>query len=388
MEKTLTRRNILKRITIWGTTLKKVADEAQMISQYKIVKSFAPDADVTMLTYLRPIVQKSYPNLTITPIPQIHRSLPRIFRSDLFVVGGGPFFDHPPHLLRVAILMFFVWLARVPLLIYGVTGFPIKSWFGRTIFKWMGNYAKKIVTRDAGAYKSLSEVGIKTPIQQGIDLRAVLDPAPRERVDEILRGEGIDPEKPMIGFTVRYIHKGVPDWVKIHLDMHDESIDKFNEALGRVAAELSKSAQVFIIAMNPDPAEDMAVAENIRKYMDDPSQLKLIEHRYLATETLGILKACDLLIAGRVGSAFFATMLETPLIAIAHEERMTDWMEEIGMQEYRFDWQSLDAEQILKQIEKLNASRDKIMKAFRVKAESSRKRAWQDAEAYKEFLLD
>lgn len=378
----------MKRVTVWGTTLKKVADEAQMISQYKIIKSFAPDADITMLTYLRPIVQKSYPNLTITPIPQIHRSLPRIFKSDLFVVGGGPFFDHPPHLLRVAVLMFFIWLARVPLLIYGVTGFPVKSWFGRTVFKWMGNYAKKIVTRDAGGYKSLLDIGVKTPMQQGIDLRAVLDPAPRERVDEILRGEGIDPEKPMIAFTVRYIHKDVPSWVKTQLNMHDDSIDKFNEALGLVAAELAKSAQVFIVAMNPDPDEDMAVAQNIRKYMDDPSQLKLIGHRYLATETLGILKACDLLIAGRVGSAFFATMLETPLIAIAHEGRMTDWMEEIGMQEYLFDWQSLDADKILGQIEKLNASRDDITKMFRRKAEMSRKQAWQDAEAYKQFLLE
>ncbi|HAV77535.1 MAG TPA: hypothetical protein DCX53_09315 [Anaerolineae bacterium] len=378
----------MKRVTIWGTTLKKVADEAQMISQYKIVKTFAPDADVTMLTYLKPLVQKSYPNLTITPIPKIHKSLPRIFKSDLFVVGGGPFFDHTPHLIRVAILMFFIWIARVPLLIYGVTGFPVKSWLGRTVFKWMGNYAQEIVTRDAGAYKSLTSVGIKTPIRQGIDLRAVLDPAPRERVEEILKEEGLDPKKPMVAFTVRYIHKDVPDWVKEHLDMHDNSVDKFNEALGKVAAELSKTAQVFVIAMNPDPAEDKAVAEKMREYMDDPSQLKLIEHRFLATETLGILKACDMIVAGRVGSAFFATMLETPFIAIAHEGRMKDWMEEIGMQQYMFDWQSLDAEKILNQVDTLNKSRTEIVKAFKVKAESSRKQAWQDAEIYKEFLLN
>jgi polysaccharide pyruvyl transferase WcaK-like protein len=289
--------------------------------------------------------------------------------------------------LRVAILMFFIWLARVPLLIYGVTGFPVKSWFGRTVFKWMGNHAQEIVTRDAGAYKSLSDIGVRTPMQQGVDLRAVLDPAPRKRVDEILRGEGIDTEKPMIGLTVRYIHKGVPNWVKSHLDMSADSIDRSNEALGKVAAELGKSAQVFIIGMNADLEEDIAVAENIRKYMDDPSRLKVIRHRYLATETLGIIKACDLLIAGRVGSAFFATMLGTPLIAIAHEGRMVDWMQEIGMLEYMFDWQSLNSAKILKQIEKLNASREEIAKSFRAIGESARKQAWQDAEAYKKYLL-
>jgi len=378
----------MKRVTIWGTSLKKVADEAQMISHYKIIKTFAPDADVTMLTYLKPLVQKSYPNLTITPVPQVRVSLPRIFKSDLFVIGGGPFYDHFPQILRAAILMCFVRLARVPLLIYGVTGFPVKSWFGRLVFRWIGNYSQRVVTRDAGAYKSLSDIGVKAPMQQGIDLRAVLEPAPRERVDEILREEGIDPEKPMIAFTVRYINKDIPAWVRTQLNLHDESIAKFNEALGKVAAELSKSAQVFIIAMNPTVEEDMAAAENISKYMDNPSKLKFIKHRYLATEMLGVIKACDALIAGRVGSAFFATMMQTPLIAISHESRMSDWMQEIGMQEFLFDWQSLDADKILQQVEKLQTSRVEIMKVFQTKAESSRQKAWEDAEIYKQFLLD
>jgi len=61
-------------------------------------------------------------------------------------------------------------------------------------------------------------------------------------------------------------------------------------------------------------------------------------------------------------------------------------MEEIGMQEYMFDWQSLDPEKILKQIGKLNASRDEIRGVFQAKAETSRKQAWQDAEAFREFL--
>lgn len=376
----------MKRVTIWGTTLKKVADEAQMISQYKIVKTFAPDADVTMLTRLNPLVQQSYPNLTITPVFRIDKLISRIFRSDLFVIGGGPFFDHFPHLVRVAFLMFLVSLARVPVLIYGVTGFPVKSWFGKAVFRWIGNHAQKIVTRDASAYRSLLDVGVETPMQKGIDLRAILDPAPRERVNEILRGEGIDPEKPMIGVTVRYIYKEIPDWVKGHLDMHEGSIDRFNETLGRLVAELSKSSQVFIIAMNPKLEEDLAAAENIKKYMDDPSRLKVIGHRYLATEILGIIKACDLLLAGRVGSAFFATMMHTPLIAISHDERMNDWMEEIHMQEYLFDWQSLDVEKILNQVEKLRLSRDQIVQAFEVKAEASRNQAWADAEVYKQFL--
>jgi len=378
----------VKRVTVWGTTLKKVADEAQMISHYEIIKTFAPNAQVTMLTYSRPLVEQSYGGLIVTAIPQLHKSLPRIFKSDLFVIGGGPFFDHLPHLLRVAALLFVLWLARVPVLIYGVTGFPVKSWFGKSVFRWMGNHAKKIVTRDASAYRLLSEIGVKTPLQQGIDLRAILTPAPHLRVQEILRLEGIDPDKPMVGLTIRYIDKNIPDWVKTQVDMHEEGIDRFNDALGRVVAELSKSAQVFIIAMHPDVEEDLAAAKNIRKHMADPSQLKLIGHRYLAVETLGIIGACDLLIAGRVGSAFFATMLGTPLLAISHESRMTDWMEEIGMKEYLFDWHSLDAGAMLQQLAKLTQSREEVLRIFKAKAEASRKQAWRDAEAYRAFLVD
>lgn len=377
----------MKRVTIWGTTLKKVADEAQMITHYKIIKNFAPGADVTMLTYLKPSVQKAYPNLTVVPVPYFHKSLPRIFRSDLFVVAGGPFFDDFWHILRVAILLFFIKLSRVPMIIYGVTGFPIKSWFGKKVFKSLGNHARTIVTRDLSAFNSLRDMGVTASMKQGIDLRAILDPAPPERIDEILRNEGFDLQKPLIALTVRFIDRNVPGWVKEQLHLKEENIDRFNVAMGKLAAELSKKAQVFILAMNPDVKADLAVAENMRKYMDDPSKLKIVSHRYLATETLGVIKACDLLIAGRVGSAVFATMLETPLIGIAHEHRMTEWMEEIGAQGYVFNWQALDVDEILRAIENISASREKIKSLFHAKAKASRDQAWQDAEIYKEFLL-
>lgn len=378
----------MKRITIWGTTLKKVADEAQMVSHYKIIKKYLPDADVTMITYLKPSVQAAYPDLTIVPIPQIHKSLPRIFQSDLFIVAGGPYFDYFPHILKVFLLSTILWLARVPILIYGVTGFPVQSWFGRHVFKWMGNMAQEIVTRDISAFNSLTDMGVSTPMRQGTDLRAILDPAPAERVHEILRGEGIDPQKPMIGLTVRYIDPNAPEWVKNHLNLKDEkSITQFNEVMGRVSAELSKIAQVFIIAMNPDLTDDLKVAENMRKYMEDPSQLKIIEHRYLATETLGIIQACDLLIAGRVGSAVFATILETPLVGISHEHRMKEWMDEVGISECCFDWQALNSDQMLVQTKRMmDSNNDEIKHLFSVKSKDTREQAWSDTEVYKKYL--
>jgi polysaccharide pyruvyl transferase WcaK-like protein len=377
----------MKRITVWGTTLKKIADEAQMLTHYKIIKKYLPDADVTMITYLKPSVQAAYPDLTIVPIPHIHKSLPRIFLSDLFIVAGGPYFDYFPHILKVFLLTTLLWLARVPILIYGVTGFPVQSWFGRHVFKWMGNMAKEIVTRDMSAFNSLKDMGVSTPIKQGTDLRAILDPAPIERVHEILRGEGIDPQKPTIGLTVRFVDKNVPEWVREHLNFKEESIDKFNQVMGKVVAELCKKAQVFIIAMNPVLTDDLKVAKNIQKYMDDPSQLKIIEHRYLATETLGIIQACDLLIAGRVGSAVFATMLETPLVAISHEHRMKEWMDEVGVGEYCFDWQELNPDQMLAQIGMAMApNNDEIKQLFSVKAKDTREQAWSDTETYKEYL--
>jgi len=377
----------MRKVTIWGTTLKKVADEAQMISHYKIIKKFVPDADVTMLTYLKPSVQAAYPNLTITPVSWLFKSLPRIFNSDLFVVGGGPFFDDFKHVLRVFFLALCLKLGRVPVLVYGVTGFPIKSWFGRVTFRFLVNQAEMIVTRDEAIYNVLQDLEVTPPMRLGIDLRAILEPSTMERTHEILRNEGIDPQKPMIGLTVRYIHKDIPNWVKDQLNLQDEGIDRFNEALGKLVAALSKKAQVFIIAMNPDISEDLAVAQNIRTFMDKPSDLKIIAHRYLATETLGIIKACDVLVAGRVGSAFFATMLETPLIAISHESRMSLWMEEVDAAEYCFDWQSLDESLMLTQIDKLNQSKDDIKRSFHSIAEEVRRQAWDDAEVYKKYLL-
>jgi len=378
----------MKRVTVWGTTLKKVADEAQMIAHYKIIKKYVPDADVTMLTYLKPDVQNFYPDLTITPIPEFHKSLPRIFKSDLFVVAGGPIFDFPPHILKVFFLTLCLKLARVPILIYGITGFPVRSWYGRLVFKWLGNAAEEIITRDASAYNTLQDLGVKTKMQEGTDLRVILEPAPPERVGDILKNEGINPDMPMIGLTVRYIHPDVPRWVKTHLDLHLESIERFNENMGKLVAELSKVAQVFIISMNPDVSEDKAVAENLKKYMIDPSKLRVIEHRYLAVESLGIIQACDVLIAGRVGSAVFSVMNGTPLLGIAHENRMIAWMNEIGMDEYLFDWQTLDVGRMAEKVNAiLKGGNERIKRVFIEQAIKARGVAWQNAETYGKYLL-
>jgi polysaccharide pyruvyl transferase WcaK-like protein len=257
--------------------LKKVADEAQLIAQYEIIKSIVPDAEVTLLTYPRSVVQEHYPQLKVIPTPRLHQSLPAILRADLFVLAGGPFYDDTFQTIRAGLLTLFTRLVGVPIMIYGVTGFPIRSRLGRWIYRWIGNQAQRIVTRDAGASHALQEVGVKTPIQQGIDLRAVLKVSPRERVNEILKAEGIDPSKPLIGFTVRHIHEDIPAWVKQQVEFNADTIRDFNRALGQTAAELSKSAQVFILAMNPTLDEDLAVMENMKQFMDDPSQLKIID---------------------------------------------------------------------------------------------------------------
>lgn len=378
----------MKRVTIWGTSLKKAADEAQLIAHYQIIKTIAPDAEVTLLTYPRRAVQEHYPQLRVIPIPRLYESLPAILRSDLFVLAGGPLFDDTFQVMRTGCLILFVRLVGVPILIYGVTGFPIRSRLGKWVYRWVGNQARRIVTRDSGAHHALEGLGVKTPIHQGTDLRVVLRASPRERIDQLLRAQGLDPSKPLIGFTVRYIHENLPAWVKTQVEFNADTIQNFNRALGELAAELSRSAQVFILAMNPSLEEDLAVMENMQRFMPDPSQLKIVEHRHLAIDMLGMIAASDLLIAGRVGSAFFSTLMGTPLIAISHETRMNDWMAEIGMDEYCFDWHSLDADAILNKIMKLRTSRDDVAKMLQQKAASARQQAWQDAEAYRYFLLE
>ncbi|MGH7801117.1 MAG: polysaccharide pyruvyl transferase family protein [Thermodesulfobacteriota bacterium] len=380
----------MKRICIWGTALRKVADEAQVIAFIRIMKNRIPDARITLFSRYGELMAElmAKENLEIETIRTAHigRVIQALAHSDIFVLEGGPFYEDPLQALRCLILFSIAKIFRRPVIAYGVTAFHFKTWWGRFLFRNMFDRMDAIKVREKTALNIIKDLGVKKDVTLFADPRFILEPTLFDEVQGFLFKEGINVEEPFIGITTRYLHQNVPAWVKRSHYYTDERVENANEVIARVAAYLSELAQVIIIPMHPSYAEDIEMANVMKKYIPNPSCLKMLSRRYSALEMMGIISQCELLLAARLGSAVFATVAGTPIVAIAYEPRMVDHMERVGLGKYVFDWKNLKYDDLVAKVKEIWLSRDIIKEHMKSQVKEFKEMAWKNAEIVNKFM--
>jgi len=85
----------MKIVCVWGTSLRKVADEAQVISFVRIIMSRFPDAKITLFSryggLMTELMAKEGFELETIRTAHIGKVIRAIARSYIFVFEGGPF---------------------------------------------------------------------------------------------------------------------------------------------------------------------------------------------------------------------------------------------------------------------------------------------------------
>lgn len=380
----------MKKICVWGTSLKKIADEAQIIAFVRIIKSKFPDSQIVLFSQYGELMtelmsKEGFEVETIRTL-HLHKVARAIANSDVFVFEGGPFFEDPLQAARCLILFSIAKIFRRPIIAYAATAFYFKTWWGRFLFRTMFDRMDAVTLRERIAVKILNDLGVKKEIALFADPRFILEPAPFDEIRDILTDEGINVGEPFIGITTRYLHRGVPLWVKRSHYYTDESIQNSNEVVAKAIAYLADMAQLLLIPMHPSYDEDLATASIVKQYMQDPSRLKCLSRRYNALQIMGIIRQCDLLFASRVGSAVFATVTRTPVIAIAYEPRMIDHMERVGLGQLVFDWKDLRYDNLVTKIEEVWSSRDAIKDRMESQVKEFREKAIENAQIISELL--
>jgi polysaccharide pyruvyl transferase WcaK-like protein len=380
----------MKKICIWGTSLKKVADEAQLIAVSRIIKSRIPNAQITIFSQygqlLTQIMAKDNIETKTIRTSNIGRVIYALASSDIFIIVGGPFFEAPLQAVTCLMLFSFAKIFRRPVITYGSTVFHFKTRWGRFLFRNIFNQIDAITVRETVGLNILNDLGVKKDVFLFADPRFILEPSPSDEVRSILIKEGIDPHEPFICISTRYLHRNVPTWVKRSHFYTDEGVENANEVIARVAAYLGGLAKVLILPMHPSYTEDMEMANVISKYMRVLSRLKMLSRTYSALEIMGIINQSQLLIASRLGSAVFATVTGTPIISIAYELRMMDHMERIRLSEYVFDWKELKYEDLVAKINEVWLSRDTIKAYLKSQVKGFRELACNNAEFLNRFV--
>jgi polysaccharide pyruvyl transferase WcaK-like protein len=380
----------MNRICIWGTSLKKVADEAQVISFIKIINDRIPGLEITLLSRYGNLMTELFRNeefkintIKTFNIPKVVLAL---YKTDIFIFEGGPFYEQLKQALVCWGLLSISKIFRKPVIAYAITAFRFRTRWGRFIYRNIFNRIDAITVREAIGKDILQDLGIKNKVELFADPRFVLLPSKRDFINEILKKENVDITKPYVCITTRFMHDNIPEWVKRSHHYDKKIVKDSNECISKIITYLSELKQVVLLPMHPKYEEDQQMADSLRKNMPDPSRLILLSKRYRALEIIGIINYAEMILASRVGSAVFSTVTKTPIIAISYEPRMLDHMKRCGLENFVFDWRDLSFEKMKETVDKILLEKAKVKRILDENAEAFKEKAKLNSEVIAKFI--
>ena len=128
--------------------------------------------------------------------------VPEIRQLDLFILGGGGILydrDAQEYLREVSIAH----ELNVPVVIYAISAGPLTTQASRrAVQETLNALSWAVVTvRDRQGYRLLEDVGVTADIQLTADPAFLLEP--EELSVEALKAEGVELDRPLVGFSVR-----------------------------------------------------------------------------------------------------------------------------------------------------------------------------------------
>ena len=367
------------KIIVWGTTLGKVADEAQFLAIHRFITERLPDCEMVFLARPAEFDEGRYPNVRRITTARVDKWLPELASADLLIMLGGCFMEAPRQAVNCLVLLLSARLLRRPVVGIGVTVFPYRTTWGRSVYRFIFNRLQAITARERVAVEVLDDLDVETTVSHFADPRFVLSPAYRADVDAYLVDQGLDPAVPLIGISTRHLHDDMPEWVKRSHGYTSKAAKSSYEALGKLLDGLSEKGQVTVLPMAASTHEEETTADLLRANMSNPTRLKVL-HPCRAPELLGLIDACELVVASRLGTALFATVTNTPILAIAYEARMADHMLRIGQQQYVFDWRKLWAGDLRAAAVQVLENRDAIREEIKKEGAAFAESAWKNAD--------
>jgi polysaccharide pyruvyl transferase WcaK-like protein len=259
-----------------------------------------------------------------------------VLSSDLILVTDAILFDL--HLLNplynyLSTLSLVLPLAKkrgIPVVLYNVSLGPAPTPLGRKCLLRVLRSSERIIVRDRESIKLLDSLGWKGDgVVQAADCALSVPPSPRERVDEILRAEGIlQAGKKAMSFNVSsyidvYVRgkgKGLPRerFVEIMRTTMDWIVEEFG-------------VEIAFVITQP---MDLGIAGEVLSGLRHSHAVKLLSNRkYSHRELAGVFSRMEMHVGMRTHSLILASARCTPVVGIIATPKNRGYMMSIEQDE-------------------------------------------------------
>jgi len=241
-------------------------------------------------------------------------------KLDLFVLGGGGIlFDG----MADAFLRDVNWAKElgVPVMVYAISVGPLKTAESKQLVVETLNQVDRITVREGEAKRLLNDLGVTRDIEVTADPGLLL--APSLFTQEMLNNEGISPDIPLVGFSVRELGPAAPDM----------DVDHYHGVLANAADFIVErfDAQALFVPMETGENRDPQHSHAVISRMANAQRASVLKGDYSSSQVLGLVQHMSLAVGMRLHFLIFACIQHVPFVPLPYASKVTGLLASLDM---------------------------------------------------------
>jgi polysaccharide pyruvyl transferase CsaB len=244
---------------------------------------------------------------------------PEIRQLDLLVLGGGGILydrDAANYLREVTVAQ----EVGVPVILYAISAGPLETQAARrAVRETLNAKAPTVVTvRDRLGYRLLEDVGVSKEIHLTADPAFLLEP--EDLPVAALEAEGVDFNRPIVGFSVREPGPAAPDIRP----------DEYYALLANAADYIVEryGAEVVFVPMEKT---DVQHSHAVVAHMNNAERAEILRRKYSPRQILDLMGRFEFAVGMRLHFLIFAALRGTPFAALPYASKVSGLLEDLEM---------------------------------------------------------
>jgi polysaccharide pyruvyl transferase CsaB len=279
------------------------------------------DVDVVVFSYNPKDTERRH-KVRSVPIREMHKDqvFEELRKLDLFVLGGGGIL-YDESLERYLRDVNWAKELSIPVFIYAISVGPFKNPESKQLVTEVLNKVDKITVREGEAKRILNDLGVNQEI--GITADPALLLKPQTFTKDMLKKEGINPDNPLVGFSVREPGPAAPDL----------NIEQYHAILANTADFMVErfDAQVLFVPMEGGESKDPQHSHAVIAKMANTKRANVLKGEYTSGEVLGLMKHMAFAVGMRLHFLIFAGIQRVPFIPLPYAAKVSGFLSDLEM---------------------------------------------------------
>ena len=257
----------------------------------------------------------------VVPVRKLSRGevLPEVQRLDLLILGGGGilFDGEAQNFLREVTLAH---EHRVPVMVYAVSAGPLRDPAAQKAVREALAQAEVVTVRERGARQVLEDIGVHVDIAVTADPALLLKPEPVAA--DVLKREGLDSGRPLVGMSVREPGAAAPEisehaYHQLLADVADFMVDRYD-------------ADIVFVPMEPkmlDTQQCHAVAAQMLR----APRATVLKGDYTSGQLLTLIERFAFGVGMRLHFLIFASLQNVPFVALPYAPKVHGFLDDLNI---------------------------------------------------------